>query len=375
MSKKQQSPTLFNSRRFEVIMHIVSWLFILLFPQFIYAHDNQSGLFLWSRAVYKFSGPIIMAIIFYTNYFWLTPRYAMQKRFGKFIMLNVLIFVFALLATEACSELGYYIRKNIEQDPNVYWFDQYRHTSKYLRRHILFKIRDITTFCIMALIPCIVQMSKKWKEAEMAREQAELERSQAELQSLKNQISPHFLLNTLNNIYALIELNPDKAKTAILDLSRLLQHLLYTHEDQLIPLSREVEVLQHYVELMKIRLSEDVKLEVNIDTSKGSQMSIAPLIFISLVENAFKHGLSASEACYIRISLKADESDGVIELDILNSNHPKTSQDKSGHGIGLEQVQRRLDILYKDSYEWERGIDSTGTFYHSLLRLHTKNMI
>lgn len=295
----------------------------------------------------------------------------MQKRFGKFIMLNLLIFVMALLALEACSELAYYIRKNIEQDPNIYWFDQYRQTSKYIRRHILFKIRDITTFCIMALIPCIVHMSKKWQEAEMAREQAELERSQAELQSLKNQISPHFLLNTLNNIYALIEFNKEKAKTAVLDLSRLLKHLLYTKQDQLIPLSYEVEFLQHYIELMKIRLSENVKLEINFNASENSQMLIAPLLFISLVENAFKHGLSATEDNLIRISLKANENDKTVELDIINSNHPKSIQDKSGHGIGLEQVQRRLDILYKDRYEWTRGVDESGKFYHSKLLLHT----
>lgn len=371
MNNPKKCP-LIDSPRFAVFMHIISWLFILLLPHYIYAQSNMDGTIRWSRAVYLFSWPIVMAIIFYINYFWLAPKYAIEKKFKKFILFNLLFFVLGMLAIEACTELSFFIRKNIEQNPNVDWYNHYRHSSKYLQRHIFFRIRDLVTFTIMALIPYIIHMSKRWKEAEKAREQAELERSQAELQSLKNQISPHFLLNTLNNIYALIEFNQAKAKTAILDLSRLLQHLLYTKQDQFIPLSREVDILQHYVELMKIRLSDNVKLETNLHISASCQMTVAPLIFISLVENAFKHGLSPTEESRISITLNTNESEGTVELDILNSNHPKNEQDKSGHGIGLEQVQRRLDILYEGRYQWTKGIDETGQFYRSRLLLHTK---
>nr|MCR4582318.1 sensor histidine kinase [Prevotella sp.] len=133
-----------------------------------------------------------------------------------------------------------------------------------------------------------------------------------------------------------------------------------------------------YVDLMKIRLPANVEVTVKKDI-RHPQMKIAPLIFISLVENAFKHGVSPTEPSFILIEVSTEDSMPLHEGDngiilrcaISNTYHPKTDGDRSGHGIGLTQVQRRLDISYPDRYEWKRGISEDGRTYRSEIVLTT----
>ncbi|NLZ94844.1 MAG: histidine kinase, partial [Bacteroidales bacterium] len=166
----------------------------------------------------------------------------------------------------------------------------------------------------------------------------------------------HFLLNTLNNIYALIEFNPTKAQTAVEELSKLLRHLLYDNNETYVPLLKEVEFIKNYIELMRIRLSKNVKLTTNIEVSPSSSTHIAPLIFISLIENAFKHGVSGNKNCFIDIQLK-ENPNGDIEFISKNSAFPKSESDKSGSGIGLNQVKRRLELLYPNRHTWTQKLD------------------
>lgn len=121
---------------------------------------------------------------------------------------------------------------------------------------------------------------------------------------------------------------------------------------------------------MRIRLAAHVRVETQFDVPADSRTQIAPLIFISLIENAFKHGISPTEPSFIRIRFSEDE--GEICCDITNSYHPKTGADKSGSGIGLEQVQKRLELAYPGRYTWQRGVSSDQKEYHSRLTIQTK---
>lgn len=185
------------------------------------------------------------------------------------------------------------------------------------------------------------------------------------MKNLRNQLNPHFLLNTLNNIYALIAFDSDKAQAAVQELSRLLRHVLYDNQQNFVALGKEMDFIRNYIELMRIRLASNVTVETQIDVRADSRTEIAPLIFISLIENAFKHGISPTESSFIRIHFS--ESPGQVCCEIANSYHPKSQADKSGSGIGLEQVRKRLELTYPGQYEWKQGVSDNGKEYKSIL--------
>lgn len=212
-----------------------------------------------------------------------------------------------------------------------------------------------------------IRMSRRWAANENARREAEQQRTEAELKNLRSQLNPHFLLNTLNNIYALIAFDADKAQQAVQELSRLLRHVLYDNQQNLVPLNKEMDFIRNYIALMRIRLAANVTVETHFDIGPENRTEIAPLIFISLIENAFKHGISPTEPSYIRI--RFSQTDNCVCCEIINSYHPKSQTDKSGSGIGLEQVRRRLELSYPGRYTWKQGIDETGKEYHSTLTI------
>ena len=150
----------------------------------------------------------------------------------------------------------------------------------------------------------------------------------------------------------------------------MLRHILYDYQQTTVSLADEIEFLQNYVNLMRIRLQQSVDVQFNISTLNTS-VEIAPLLFISLVENAFKHGVSPSEPSFIHIHIESDEHK--VVCNIQNSNHPKTADDNSGHGIGLRNVQRRLDLYYPDHYEWVHGPTADGTVFQSRITIIFKD--
>jgi len=127
-----------------------------------------------------------------------------------------------------------------------------------------------------------------------------------------------------------------------------------------------LQFLENYISLMKIRLSANVEVTFAHNVEMPG-VRIAPLIFISLIENAFKHGISPTEQSFVHIEINATDHD--INCRIENSNHPKSNQDRSGHGIGLNQVQRRLDLAYPNHYKWVKGTNEDGTIYTSAIHI------
>ena len=239
---------------------------------------------------------------------------------------------------------------------------------------IIYYVRDFVNLSVFATAGTCIALASRWfwaddarKLAETARVKAEAAQAKAELSNLRSQINPHFLLNTLNNIYALTAFDQQRAQDAVMQLSKMLRHMLYDNQRDSVKLSDEVLFLENYVNLMKIRLpqSVDVWLRTNLcNPNKG----VAPLMFISLVENAFKHGISPTDTSFVHISMEQPEDDLLI-VSIENSNYPKTESDRSGHGVGLQQVQRRLDLAYSERYEWTKGVSDDGKTYLSTIKI------
>ena len=181
-------------------------------------------------------------------------------------------------------------------------------------------------------------------------EKLECENLAQQLEYLRYQINPHFFMNTLNNIHALVDINPEQAKDTILELSKMMRFVLYEGNKQGVPLSRELDFIRHYVALMQLRYTNKVKITLDLPQST-SDRQIPPLILITFIENAFKHGISYQHPSFIEISVS--EHDGAMQFSCRNSkgdtplNPPQGG--KTG-GVGLANIRKRLNLLYGHDY-------------------------
>jgi two-component system LytT family sensor kinase len=199
----------------------------------------------------------------------------------------------------------------------------------------------------------------------------ELGKSSADLQFLRSQINPHFLFNILNTLYGTaIQESADRTSEGIQKLGDMMRFMLYENNLDQIPVAREVDYLKDYIHLQNLRLvrSENIKVEVNI-AENSCQHSIAPMLLIPFIENAFKHGISLQNRSWIHVSLscRADK----LELDVYNSIHPKIETDPENEqkGIGLDNVKQRLELLYPNQYELTIRTSQLEYFVHLTLNL------
>lgn len=191
----------------------------------------------------------------------------------------------------------------------------------------------------------------------------ETENISAQLAFLRNQVSPHFFMNTLNNIHSLIDINTEEAKEAIIQLAKLMRHLLYNSEGESIKLSKELEFVKNYIDLMKLRYYENVEINLTLP-SKLPDKSIPPLLFISYIDNAFKHGISYTQHSFIDISFQIEA--GYLYFETKNSN-PKLTKKTKTSGIGLENSRKRLDLLFGKNYTLD--IDDNKTYFRIRLKI------
>jgi LytS/YehU family sensor histidine kinase len=191
-----------------------------------------------------------------------------------------------------------------------------------------------------------LKITSKWVHSEQLRMNLEKENIETQLAFLKHQVSPHFFMNTLNNIHSLIDLDAVEAKKSVIKLSNLMRHLLYESDNEMSPVKSEVDFIKSYVDLMRLRYSNEVKITLKVPNLIPDK-SIPPLLFISLLDNAFKHGISyVSESLVeIELAIKPDK----LCFKITNSKNIEISN-KSVPGIGIENTRKRLDLLYKENY-------------------------
>ena len=332
--------------------HMALWAFLFLSPL---TYWRGTG-FNFMHYLMTCMTPLFQMIVFYLNYVVLAPRLFVSGKHRYDLLINIILLI--SLGTILHFWMVYvnsiYVpTANISADTIG--------TVSYIARNSL-------NLAIFAGGATALALARRWVTTDQKVKELEAERATAELRNMRNQINPHFLLNTLNNIYALTAFDAPKAQEAIQELSRMLRHILYDYQQPTVSLNDEVEFLKNYVNLMRIRMSDSVDVQFQSFIA-NPQLEVAPMLFISLVENAFKHGVSPSEPSFIHINIES--ADNKIVCDIQNSNHPKAANDHSGHGIGLVQVQRRLDLTYPNHYQWEHGPTADGT-YRSRIVIDTK---
>lgn len=200
------------------------------------------------------------------------------------------------------------------------------------------------------------------EQQEKALQQLRNENLAGQLEALRYQINPHFFMNTLNNIHALVDIDPEKAKESIEEFSKMMRLVLYEGSAPTIPLEQELDYLNHYLSLMRLRYPESVKISTSFpEDCKGA--SIPPLVMASFVENAFKHGISYERESFVRVSVSLDE--GKVIFKCVNSRHP--GQTPAQHGIGMQNVRKRLDLQYGGNYTL--NIEETPELYDILMIL------
>lgn len=371
----------------QIPIHVGVWLAILLSPLLFFG--NRDGEDICEYIINGMFPLMLLIILFYTNFFFLVPKHFLGGKKRVYWIGNLTIIVVFSIITHVWLEAH---SKDHELEP-IGLMPQMREPGAMPAKgepppdgpkqkpldkprplpeetnNVFFVFRDVFNLCFSAAAATLVVVLMRWHEADEARKKAEAARTEAELRNLRNQINPHFLLNTLNNIYALTAFDAGKAQKAIHELSSMLRHLLYDNQQQYVNLTDEIAFISNYIDLMKIRLTDNVEVSTDIDIPKHCDIRIAPLLFISLVENAFKHGISPVEHSFIHIKITADEN-GKVECLIENTNHPKDNGDHSGHGMGLKQVEQRLDMSYKGLYEWEKGLSADNNIYTSKITIY-----
>lgn len=337
----------FSQGLITVLLHLLVILLVLFLPFLLMSGTIESAGNFLGRFYLRVG---LYGVFFYLCYLYLVPEFYLRGRWILFVSLVVLVTALIYLT-------DHYLSGALFPD------DQFRLVMETVMAvlsergiHVKPPSREfhavgfITVNLLLAGSALGLRLAKELANKEKLRKELEKQRISTELAMLKNQVSPHFFFNTLNNIYSLTGIEPSASQKAILKLSRLMRYLLYETNLDSVMLSKELEFLTDYVDLMRLRLSEKVDVSVSFPADCG-QFKVPPLLFLPFVENAFKHGISYREPSFIHIAMEC--RGGVIHFRCANSvtetGGPKEMPVESG--IGLENVRKRLSLLFVDAYK------------------------
>ena len=317
------------------------WACLFILPSAVWyfiASDIQS----FGATFHLTTQLLLPAFLVYTiNYCVLIPLLLFSSKRKYFYIINSAIILF-LIALPVIRDgfIPDIPQEVIEAFPN----------ARFLWIAIGGVVLKIIFYAVIVAMPVGLKYVMRWNEEKHKIEEERRRNAEAELNWLKNQLNPHFLFNTLNNISSLTQIDPDKAQESIGQLSELLRYALYESNVRKVRICDEVEFMKNYIDLMALRCNDSTRIETRFDKFANDLM-ISPLLFISLIENAFKHGTSAHKESFVKIDLGMDGDDLVFSCE--NSLLEKCTTDFSGSGIGLENMKRRLELLYHDAYSYK----------------------
>ena len=321
----------------ENILYAMVWTVVFLVPilnskLMAEEHVNLDGIIIaWCKIAPYF-------IIFLIHNIFIAPALLLKKRYLWYIFANIVLLAVIFAGVDLYER--FIEGKLFSQDVSEYI--QRRHAS----------LTDLQWYWNMLLGLFMigtndgVKMIFKSMADERKIEIMKRQNLQAEMDYLKYQINPHFFMNTLNNIHALIDIDTECAKESVIELSKMMRYVLYDSGSQSISLQNELQFVSNYINLMRIRYTGNVDIEFNYPRSNTSHIFIPPLLFIVFVENAFKHGISYNSASFIRIDVECDQKN--VFCSVVNSRNPAKTPNKAG--IGVDNVTKRLDLIYGKEY-------------------------
>lgn len=322
-----------------VFIHVTFVVIICILPELLMryvsgARHRHADLPWWFYAK-----SAVMIAVFYINYFVIIRHTLLggKAHWWRFAMWNVALVVGATALLWYINTLGWTPPPRRHRMPDSFMVKLAATTS--------FMLRDI----IMQLLPIVLalalRISDRWTYVERRRRELAAERRANELNTLRNQLNPHFLFNTLNSIYALIEISPAEARQALHELSNLLRYVVYENP-ALVDVEREIKVIRNYVELMKLRLGER-PVTFDIDDRATGTVQVQPLMFVTLVENMFKYGVTSQCDDAMHISLDVDDNRLIFKTENSVEKVPAADNGTKPHaGVGLANLHRGLELLY-----------------------------
>lgn len=347
-----------NEKNTRIILHILIWAVILGLPIYAARRFQMGTNFLLTY----YTIAAISALIFYTNYLFLIPLLFFQKkRYRYYISALALVFFFYFISDFAHEQIFSYISENGNSEqlnrppgeerrlkPPQPPMRRPRFIIAVPNAHFIGYTSSSLFMVFLSLGLRVLERQSKIEKMQGEIEKAKLN---AELTILKNQISPHFFFNTLNNIYSLIGRNNEDSKNAVIKLSKMMRYVLNESGQDNKLLSEEIEFMNNYIDLMKLRIGAKTRLNVNFPTEYKDLM-IPHLLFVTFIENAFKYGISVQEESYVNISLEFGEYDILFKCE---NGLPESNKGSifTSTGIGLENLKKRLNLLYPDRHELE----------------------
>jgi sensor histidine kinase YesM len=335
---------------FRILQHLASW--VLSF--FVFLHLFKTG----AKAekidyIYTVLFHITLLPAVYLNLEWLLPRFAKRRTWLLYaVLLALAVLVFAWINYQFFQNWSSYLLPD-------YFFISY------------FSFTEVVLFFVTyTVLTSLVKLSKSWfivNELERRLLQSETEKVQIELMALRAQVNPHFFFNTLNSIYSMALDKDDRLPGTVLQLSELMRYFLYESKGAFVPLDKEIAVLQDYISLQKLRSKQTLETTVNITGNMDGQQ-IAPLLLITFVENAFKHGAKGNTgSTFVHLSLAVEGNELNFRLENNLGIADKTIQEEHA-GVGLQNVKRRLELLYPGNYRLQAG-ETANKF---VVQLHLK---
>jgi len=348
-----------NFKIIELIVFIVIWMAIFAIPFFNHRLNNAVN---WGKVTGEWIKILSYFVVFIVNAYVLVPNYLFQKKYSVYIGLTLLV---VLLMIGVSISLGLFLAPPqpmemppMDLGPGMPPMELgagmpaplgYRPVTIPEQKSIYMIIADKLIISMLVVgAGTSFKMVSQWLNEENRRKDLEKEQLKTELAFLRHQVSPHFFMNTLNNIHALIDINAEDAKNTIIELSTMMRYLLYDTAQGQTTLKKEINFIESYIALMQLRFPK--KVAVTLDIPENIEdIQIPPMLFLSFLENAFKHGVSYQTESFV--SFKLEQTNDRLSCTIKNSKHSnKENLDKSYSGIGLTNIKQSLKLLFGNDY-------------------------
>lgn len=331
------------------VIHILFWLLILGFYVVFFGRENSNYL-----QTFFFVGllmPVTVGTTYFLNYY-LVPHYLMKERYGFFILYFIYTLLGSIFLEMMIAMLTFIVMAEVR--------------IKNMSPASIDIFFLLASLLMVVFLGVAIKMLLHWRRSKEEYEKLMRDKVEAELKFLKIQLNPHFLFNTLNNLYYLTTEKSDKASQAILQLSEMLDYVMHSSKTVFVPLERELKQVENYIALELLRYEDRVQVTTQFSGNINSN-KIGPMILITLIENAFKHGVMpiAGKAW---INFVVEEKDKYLSISISNS----ASGINPGNGIGLENLRSQLNHLYNDEYQLTVENTKASEFSVNLILNHKR---
>lgn len=323
----------FINRNRVLLLHISFWFVYLSFNLYQSSVFQRGRDYDWGRMLTSTSVQLVFTVtIAYLNYFFIWPRFIKSKNLLRFL-LEFGVTIGGLLT------LRVYLQR--------YLADGYTHKVGFFYSNF-FIVQMVAITLLIVLFVLMLRFAVEWFELESKRREIENEKLMAELNFLKAQINPHFLFNTLNNLYYLAYTKSDNTTEVIAKLSQMMRYMIYDSNHPQVLLSKEIEYMQNYISLERLRLNNQIPIKFEI-VGNPENLRIAPLVLITFLENAFKHGVNGNNKnAWVNVTIQLDGKQCIYTVE---NSKPETANQYEKSGIGLQNVKRRLDLSYPGQYQ------------------------